>query len=185
MTNADEMFTSIVGERGGPDALSAIDLAIARSLSIALATEPINPLVVSQLTGLLPPVTKPSGSHVDLAKLSDADLNRLERLVRKATIAGPPAAADTPEGRVAQMLEINKQALALADGAKARIGNAKRLATMWQQRALAAEAELARLQTTSEAIPASPVEENAPAPSRPRDANVIPLRSGPELPFAE
>jgi hypothetical protein len=84
--SADELFSEIVNERGGVDALNAVQLSIARSLAITLSEEPVNAATVTGLTTLLP--APQTGTRVNLRKLSDRDLAQLEKLVRRASVAG-------------------------------------------------------------------------------------------------
>ena len=51
--DVESMFELLCAERGGIDSLSAVALAVARALAVALCAEPIVPTTVAQLTALL------------------------------------------------------------------------------------------------------------------------------------
>jgi hypothetical protein len=89
--NVEDMFRSLCDERGGLDALSVTQAAIARALATALCTDPISPTAITSLTSLLPP---PAGQlvpgHLDLSRLSDDELSTLEGMIERAGTAAPP-----------------------------------------------------------------------------------------------
>jgi hypothetical protein len=162
--SADELFSEIVNERGGVDALNAVQLSIARSLAITLSEETVNAATVTGLTQLLP--APQTGTRVNLRKLSDRDLAQLEKLVKRASAAGS-VPDKTEAANAAAWEEANKyigELQARLRYAELRFQKYERKdATTWRARCLAAESEASRLRAALEAVP---VDRPAAAESR-------------------
>jgi hypothetical protein len=83
----EALFTELANERGGLKALTLMEAALCRALALALCRQQIDPREVSALAALLPPARP---RDLDLSRLSDGDLLRLERMLRRAMGELPP-----------------------------------------------------------------------------------------------
>jgi len=85
------LFEELVAERGGPQALTLIEKALARRLAQLLASEDLRGRsveTVAQLASLLPP--KIDGPSPDLSRLTDQEQAYLEQLLARACGEIPP-----------------------------------------------------------------------------------------------
>lgn len=171
----EQLFASIVVERGGLDSLSVVSQALARALAVALATEPVNPATITALTGLLPPPLSHPGGVLDLSKLTDAELDRVEAmrdevdsLLAKAGSVPPDLTADA--AHVAELLTMNRGLNELVARTEERVRIAEQSAAMYRRMTETASETCAELrarlaQVTAAVAPAepTPVEQTAPA----------------------
>jgi hypothetical protein len=167
----ESVLASIVETRGGKAAFSVEQLAIASALARMLCAlgdgDTAGTANVATFIGLLPPVK--TGGHIDPKRLNDRELDQFERLIRKATVPGPPPLPNTPAAQIEDLLQINDKAQGVIDDVQARLKHAEvRLRKFekqdgtWQARCLAAEAAVVRLQREAEASAVAPA---APAPA--------------------
>jgi hypothetical protein len=90
---SDDIFTSLVAERGGEGRFSISELAICRHLSQLLADPSASPHSISALIGLLPVPATAEAPPYDLGKLTRREFQLLEHLLARAsgeTKALPP-----------------------------------------------------------------------------------------------
>src|SRR5262245_35241916 len=112
--DVEALFAEIVRERGGIDAMPITTQALCRALAQALASEPINPSVVSQLTALLPPVIGAArggaGGFLDPNLLTDGELEFVCGIYSRLEAAGLSPNAEpepsSPEARERELLDM-------------------------------------------------------------------------------
>ena len=76
----EQLLESIIEEHGG-DQLSVTEVAICRSLAACLTSDAPSAKAIEVLTSLLPP-KRGAGEAYDLTKLTDEQLDHLDRLTR-------------------------------------------------------------------------------------------------------
>jgi hypothetical protein len=91
---AQEIFRSLLAERGGVERFDETQKVVALKLAEMLASDAaVSAPAIVALVGLLPPKPSEAEAAPDLSKLTDAELATLDKLQRKATGQLPP----TPE----------------------------------------------------------------------------------------
>jgi hypothetical protein len=201
MSDPAALFDQIVGERGGRDALSIVELAVCRQLAQALGSDSANASAIASLTALLPPVQqrpfeRPALTDADLEKddrpwdlkrLNDAELDELERLCAVAQGRASPVRnrrRDAALALVRQLDEVEheggvpseEQINLLRGDLQALLVPIATLAQFVEPYAVAAPSDTARETRVDSAAPLS---ESQPVPARasnvvrmpPRDAS--------------
>jgi hypothetical protein len=176
----ETLFDDITRERGGVDSLGPVQLSLCRALAQALATDPINPGLIGQLTQLLPQPVKPSAGSLDLSKLSDEDLSLIERLYERAG-TDAPAEPGSDREKINQLLEMNSELQRIIDAREEAVRGAEQEAAIWkrlQEGALAACDDMRKRLEAAEAAAwrAAHPDPQPAAPGQP--SNVVPLARG-------
>jgi hypothetical protein len=134
MATEQQLFEDIVHRHGGIDALSLTAVAIAKALAKALGTEPLDPNVIADLTALLPPPPlAPGAGHIDLSKLTDADLDALEAMHMKAGVSGPPPEPGSDRATINELLAMNEGLRAQCDRVEERAAIAEQSEQMYKR----------------------------------------------------
>jgi hypothetical protein len=180
------MFRAVCDERGGVDGMTAVGLAVARALAVALTTDPLNPSTIAQLTGLLPPVAKATGGQIDLSKLDDAELDALEAMVTKAGTVPPPEPG-SERAQINELLTMNETLQGIIAAREREADAARQGEETWRRLAESAGAECDRLREQLKVAEAAAWRRAAhpdPQPAAPgqaerqRPPNVVPLSRG-------
>jgi hypothetical protein len=128
-TGADQLLSQIVQDHGGRERFDATALAVAARLAAILSSDSDGSAAqIAQLVELLPP--KPSATEPawDLTKLTDKELDQLDRISRKATGLEPPTPEKPRRGPPHRSYrEVWAESYAVAvDGIEAELENARR-----------------------------------------------------------
>jgi hypothetical protein len=98
--DAQSIFEALLVERGGRDCFNVTSLAVANKLAALLAGDTDGTASqIAQLCELLPPKPSDTEPPWDLSKLTDRELDQLDKLSRKAIGLEPPTPQPTNADR--------------------------------------------------------------------------------------